>query len=69
MYLARDHGVPQLTNYATLIIDVTDVNDHVPNVLLTEVNGAIMNGHHINLSECISKGKKKKELFSFKKCA
>ncbi|CAF3481430.1 unnamed protein product [Rotaria sp. Silwood1] len=52
---ARDHGIPQLNNYATLIIDVTDVNDHVPNVLLTEVNGTIMNNYQINLSECISK--------------
>ncbi|CAF2513640.1 unnamed protein product [Rotaria sp. Silwood2] len=52
---ARDHGIPQLNNYATLTIDVTDVNDHVPNVLLTEVNGTIMNNHQINLSECISK--------------
>ncbi|CAF3911494.1 unnamed protein product, partial [Rotaria sp. Silwood1] len=55
IYLARDHGIPQLNNYATLIIDVTDVNDHVPNVLLTEVNGTIMNNYQINLSECISK--------------
>ncbi|CAF1176800.1 unnamed protein product [Rotaria sordida] len=52
---AHDHGIPQLNNYATLIIDVTDVNDHVPNVLLTEVNGTIMNNYQINLSECISK--------------
>jgi len=51
-YLAHDNGVPQLNNYATLIIDVTDVNDHTPNVLLTQVNGSIMNNHLINLPEC-----------------
>jgi len=51
--------VPQLNNYATLIIDVTDVNDHTPNVLLTEVNGTIMNNHMINLPECTLKGKHK----------
>ena len=55
-YLAYDHGVPQLNNYATLIIDVTDVNDHVPNILLTQVNGTIKNNHQIILPECISKG-------------
>ncbi len=58
MYLAYDHGVPQLNNYATLIIDVTDVNDHTPNVLLTEVNGTIMTNRLINLPECTLKGKK-----------
>jgi hypothetical protein len=44
--------VPQLNNYATLIIDVTDVNDHTPNVLLTQVNGTIMTNRLINLPEC-----------------
>jgi hypothetical protein len=48
--------VPQLNNYATLIIDVTDVNDHTPNVLLTQVNGTIMNNRLINLPECSIKG-------------
>jgi hypothetical protein len=48
--------VPQLNNYATLIIDVTDVNDHTPNVLLTEVNGTIRHNRLINLPECTLKG-------------
>ncbi|UJR08600.1 hypothetical protein I4U23_012859 [Adineta vaga] len=52
---AQDNGVPQLTNYATLIIDVTDVNDHSPDVLLTEVNGTKMNNRLINLPECTLK--------------
>ena len=55
-FLAQDNGVPQLTNYATLIIDVTDVNDHSPDVLLTEVNGTKMNNRLINLPECTLKG-------------
>ncbi|CAF1588320.1 unnamed protein product [Rotaria magnacalcarata] len=52
---AHDHGIPQLNNYVTFIIDVTDVNDHVPNVLLAEVNGTLMDHHQINLPECKSK--------------
>ncbi|CAF1654550.1 unnamed protein product, partial [Adineta ricciae] len=52
---AQDNGVPQMTNYATLIIDVTDVNDHSPDVLLTEVNGTKMNNRLINLPECTLK--------------
>lgn len=58
LFLAHDNGVPQLNNYATLIIDVTDVNDHTPNVLFTRVNGTIMNNRLINLAECSVKGKK-----------
>jgi hypothetical protein len=55
-FSAHDHGVPQLNNYATLTIDVTDVNDHTPNVLLTEVNGTIRSNRLINLPECTLKG-------------
>lgn len=49
----------QLNNYATLIIDVTDVNDHTPTVLFTQVNGTIMNSRSINLSECSIPSKRK----------
>ncbi|CAF3820347.1 unnamed protein product [Adineta steineri] len=52
---AHDNGMPQLNNYATLIIDVTDVNDHTPDVLLTEVNGTKTNNRLINLPECTLK--------------
>lgn len=48
----QDHGVPQLTNYATFSLDVTDVNDHTPNVLLTQVNGSRMTNRLIHLPEC-----------------
>jgi len=53
-FLAHDYGVPQLTNYVTVQIDVTDVNDHTPNVLLTQVNGTLMNNRLFNLPECSS---------------
>ena len=48
--------MPQLNNYATLIIDVTDVNDHLPNVLLTEVNGTRMTDRLVSVPECTPKG-------------
>lgn len=44
--------MPQLNNYVTLIINVTDVNDHTPNVFLTQVNGTIMTNNIINIPEC-----------------
>ncbi|CAF1663803.1 unnamed protein product, partial [Adineta ricciae] len=53
---ARDHGVPQLNNYAQLIIDVTDVNDNTPNILITEINGTRHDDQPISLSECTPKG-------------
>ncbi|CAF1670208.1 unnamed protein product, partial [Adineta ricciae] len=53
---ARDHGVPQLNNYAQLIIDVTDVNDNTPNILITEINGTHHNDQPISLFECTPKG-------------
>jgi hypothetical protein len=54
--LARDHGSPQLNNYAQLIIDVTDVNDNIPNILITEINGTHHHNQQINLPECTPKG-------------
>ncbi|CAF0782451.1 unnamed protein product [Adineta steineri] len=53
---ARDHGTPQLNNYAQLIIDVTDVNDNIPNILITEINGTHHNNQPISLPECTPKG-------------
>ncbi len=57
VFLARDHGIPQLNNYAQLIIDVTDVNDNIPNILITEINGTHHTNQPISLSECTPKGK------------
>lgn len=57
VFSAHDYGVSQLNNYATLIIDVTDVNDHTPTVLFTQVNGTIMNNRLINLPECSNQSK------------
>ncbi len=56
MFLARDHGTPQLNNYAQLIIDVTDVNDNIPNILITEINGTNHHNQPIILPECTPKG-------------
>ncbi|CAF3652004.1 unnamed protein product [Rotaria sordida] len=53
---ARDHGIPQLSNYAQLIIDVTDVNDNVPNILITSINGTYYDNQPISLLECTPKG-------------
>ncbi|UJR37621.1 hypothetical protein I4U23_030318 [Adineta vaga] len=54
---ARDHGTPQLNNYAQLIIDVTDVNDNIPKILITEINGTRHDHNQpISLSECTPKG-------------
>ena len=65
LFLAHDNGLPQLNNYATLIIDVTDVNDHTPNVLFTQVNGTIMNNRLINLAECSMQSKRKTQFFFY----
>lgn len=54
--IARDHGTPQLNNYAQLIIDVTDVNDNIPNILITEINGTHHQDQPIVLPECTPKG-------------
>ncbi len=35
-----------------MIIDVTDVNDHTPNILLTQINGTLIHNYIINLPEC-----------------
>ena len=56
--LARDHGTPQLSNYAQLMIDVTDVNDNIPNILLTEINGTKHDDQPINLPECAATGRR-----------
>lgn len=55
--LARDHGLPQLNNYAQLMIDVTDVNDNIPNILITEINGTKHTDQILLLSECTPTGK------------
>ena len=55
--LARDHGIPQLNNYAQVIIDVTDVNDNAPDILLTQINGTKHESQPIDLSECSPKGR------------
>jgi hypothetical protein len=56
---ARDHGIPQLNNYAQLIIDVTDVNDNIPNILITKVNGTYQDNQPIIFPECTPKGNTK----------
>jgi hypothetical protein len=39
------------------MIDVTDVNDNIPNILVTEINGTKhMDNDPISLPECTSKG-------------
>ena len=53
---ARDHGTPQLNNYAQLIVDVTDVNDNIPNILITEINGTHHQNQPIALPECTTTG-------------
>ncbi len=60
-YVARDHGSPQLNNYAQLIIDVTDVNDNIPNILITEINGTNHHNQPIILPECTPKGNSSNE--------
>jgi hypothetical protein len=45
-----------LNNYAQLIIDVLDVNDNIPDILITEINGTHYNNQPISLLECTSKG-------------
>ncbi|CAF5176733.1 unnamed protein product, partial [Rotaria sp. Silwood1] len=53
--LAHDHGTPQLSNYAQLIIDVTDINDNIPNILITNINSTHYDNQPINLLECTPK--------------
>ncbi|CAF0781065.1 unnamed protein product [Rotaria sp. Silwood1] len=53
---AHDHGTPQLSNYAQLIIDVTDINDNIPNILITNINSTHYDNQPINLLECTPKG-------------
>ncbi|CAF3320753.1 unnamed protein product [Rotaria socialis] len=53
---AHDHGTPQLSNYAQLIIDITDINDNSPSILITNINGSHYDSQPISLSECAPKG-------------
>lgn len=56
VYVARDHGTPQLNNYAQLIIDINDINDNIPNILITDINGTQSNlKQSIRFSECLPK--------------
>jgi hypothetical protein len=40
------------------MIDVTDVNDNIPQILLTEVNGTKHDAQPISLPECTPTGKR-----------
>lgn len=53
---AEDNGQPRLKSYATLNIEVTDVNDCAPLIILTKLNHTSVNETSFHLSECFISG-------------